>query len=67
MVVLAFFLFDDVDDEFLEVAVEGSDVYLTELLLGLVNLFVLDDVLIDKTLVGRQSFEDVEDIDSLDD
>lgn len=67
MVVLALFLFDDVDDEFFEVAVEGSDVYFTELLLGLVNLFVLDDVLIDKTLVGRQSFEDVEDIDSLDD
>lgn len=46
-IVLGFFLFDNVDDDFLEVAIESAYIDLTQLLFGLVNFFILDYILVD--------------------
>ena len=53
VVVVRLLLLYDVYDDLLEVAVEGAYVDLAQLLLGLVDLLVLDHVLVDQTLVGR--------------
>lgn len=64
--VVRFLFLDDVYDYLLEVVVESADVYFAELLLGLVDLLVLDYVLVDQALVGREGLEDVQNIDALD-
>jgi hypothetical protein len=52
MIIIAFLLLDNIYNEFLEFAVESSDVYFTELFLSFIYLFVFDYVSIHETLVS---------------
>lgn len=46
-IVFGFFLFDNVDDDLLEVTIESAHIDLTQLLFGLVNFFILDYIFVD--------------------
>ena len=52
MIIVAFLLLDNIDNEFLEIPVESSDVYFAQLFLSFIYLFVFDYISIHETLVS---------------
>ena len=47
IIIIGFFLFYNVDNEFLKITIESSDVYFTQLLLCLIYFFIFDNISVD--------------------